>query len=454
MKSRVYWDTVRPVPLTQEEFLDYVKKDSIKLIKESKTYLDSMDRIANRWSYSSVVMGYNFRNSYERMYLNTNGILQFLCYNPVQGTLLDFKIRHSFFLKKLDWSRSLNSDLALNYGFSENRFRAQLSVNYKMDAFENRISFIKFGNAINEFSPFGLVDRFSNGLTSLFLKVNRLKMYDERFFLMGWAQDIGYDIRFRLSLKLAERKVLDNHTDFSFGFDDKSFESNRSALSQDSLLTIYHPHLLQLSFGVRYQPGTKVWKTPVEIQKIGSKWPIFNLNLQSNYYVSEKEWAPRIDISVRYEAGLVRWGNFIMSSYFSILPLKPLADVPERLYANGNPFILYSQTTDPNFFRGLHIYQIIEKKRLFSMHLEHDFQGLFFDRIPGINKLGLVELFKVSMLSTSDYRLYKEISFGLGNIGYKAFRIFRIDWVKSYYSGSASPSYIRIGMESLLNLGR
>ena len=39
-KSKDYWDTVRPVPLTQEEFFDYVRKDSIKLIKESRPYLD------------------------------------------------------------------------------------------------------------------------------------------------------------------------------------------------------------------------------------------------------------------------------------------------------------------------------------------------------------------------------------------------------------------------------
>jgi hypothetical protein len=163
---------------------------------------------------------------------------------------------------------------------------------------------------------------------------------------------------------------------------------------------------------------------------------------------------PRIDLSVRYEAGLVRWGNFIVSSYFSLIPKNSEPDIPERIYANGNPFIIYTQTTDPNFFRGLQIYQIIEKNRLFSMHLEHDFQGLFLDRIPWVNKLGLVEVFKASLLSTSDYRLYKEISFGLGNIGYKAFRLFRIDWVKSYYSGAASPSYIRIGMENFINVGR
>lgn len=454
IKTIEYWDKERPVPLTKEEIFDYVRKDSIKLIKESKPYLDSMDRIANRLSLSNILLGYSYRNSYDRMYFNTNGIFQFLSFNPVQGGLLDFKIKHSFYVKKMDWNKSLNSDFSVNYGFSEKKLRVQLGVNYRMDALNNRITYFKFGQTVNEYSPFGLVDRLSNSMTSLFLKVNRIKMYDEKYFLAGWAQDIGYDFRFKLNLKLSERHVLDNHTNFSFRFEEKPFESNKSAGIQDSILTITKPQLIQFSIGLRYQPGTKVWKTPTDLQKLGSKWPVFNLNLHSNYYVLGKTWVPRIDLSVRYEAGLVRWGNFIVSSYFSLIPKNSEPDIPERIYANGNPFIIYTQTADPNFFRGLQIYQIIEKNRLFSMHLEHDFQGLFLDRIPWVNKLGLVEVFKASLLSTSDYRLYKEISFGLGNIGYKAFRLFRIDWVKSYYSGAASPSYIRIGMDNFINVGR
>ena len=38
-----YWDSIRPIPLTVEEEVDYVKKDSLEKIWESKEFMDSID---------------------------------------------------------------------------------------------------------------------------------------------------------------------------------------------------------------------------------------------------------------------------------------------------------------------------------------------------------------------------------------------------------------------------
>jgi hypothetical protein len=43
-KDTIYWNKNRPIPLTVEESTDYQKKDSIYLIRSSKTYLDSIDK--------------------------------------------------------------------------------------------------------------------------------------------------------------------------------------------------------------------------------------------------------------------------------------------------------------------------------------------------------------------------------------------------------------------------
>ena len=42
-KDSTYWNSLRPVPLTKEETSDYVIKDSIKVVRKSKKYLDSVD---------------------------------------------------------------------------------------------------------------------------------------------------------------------------------------------------------------------------------------------------------------------------------------------------------------------------------------------------------------------------------------------------------------------------
>mgnify|MGYP000223789676 FL=1 len=42
-KDSIYWNTLRPVPLTSEELVDYINKDSLQTLKKSKTYRDSVD---------------------------------------------------------------------------------------------------------------------------------------------------------------------------------------------------------------------------------------------------------------------------------------------------------------------------------------------------------------------------------------------------------------------------
>ena len=60
-KTTVYWDSIRPLPLLVEEIKDYQKKDSLAQIKSSPAYLDSLDKIRNKFSISNLLLtGKNF----------------------------------------------------------------------------------------------------------------------------------------------------------------------------------------------------------------------------------------------------------------------------------------------------------------------------------------------------------------------------------------------------------
>lgn len=51
----VYWDSIRPVPLTAIETDDYLVKDSIQEIKESRSYKDSTDKRLNKPNAFSII---------------------------------------------------------------------------------------------------------------------------------------------------------------------------------------------------------------------------------------------------------------------------------------------------------------------------------------------------------------------------------------------------------------
>ena len=60
--------------LTDEERTDYHQKDSLMVIKETDAYKDSMDRIFNHISAGDLISGYNYRNTKNHLFINTNPV--------------------------------------------------------------------------------------------------------------------------------------------------------------------------------------------------------------------------------------------------------------------------------------------------------------------------------------------------------------------------------------------
>jgi len=57
-KEDTFWENNRPTQLTQIEKKDYKFKDSVQVIRESKVYLDSIDKKNNKFKIGDLLMGY------------------------------------------------------------------------------------------------------------------------------------------------------------------------------------------------------------------------------------------------------------------------------------------------------------------------------------------------------------------------------------------------------------
>jgi hypothetical protein len=68
--SEAYWDSIRPVPLTELESKDYQVKDSIQIIRDSKEFKDSTDKDVNKGSVISVLTGYTYRKQYKKIQID------------------------------------------------------------------------------------------------------------------------------------------------------------------------------------------------------------------------------------------------------------------------------------------------------------------------------------------------------------------------------------------------
>ena len=74
-------------------------------------------------------------------------------------------------------------------------------------------------------------------------------------------------------------------------------------------------------------------------------------------------------------------------------------------------------------------------------HFQHHFDGFLLDKIPLLRKLGWLTVAGFDFLHTTEYRNglseiparnYAELAFGVDNLGFGIFRLFRFDVVASF----------------------
>ncbi|MBK9631931.1 MAG: carboxypeptidase-like regulatory domain-containing protein [Saprospiraceae bacterium] len=448
-----YWDSVRTIPLTTEEMSNYHVKDSIKLYKSTPAYKDSMDQIRNQFKPINFLTGYNYSIAKRNFNFRSNSILEMVSFNPVQGLVVYPEFNFTKYLDRYFGFHRFTWTLNTNYGFSENRFRMMGRMAYHFDNVRKSVISLSGGTKISEFHNIDEINRNFNTLYSLYFKQNYLKLYDEKSVSLNYSTDLNYDQRITLSSGFYQRKDLFNQTNYSLAFYNKNYEPNQSVNSNDSALFIQSPNVWKTGIRWRLQPETKVWKTPEGVEKIGSVWPYLILQLQSLYYPDRTVGLGVFSANVGYTIEKTRAGEMEFYANFKTKIGKHVLDIPDRFYTNAIPFNFYLVPNSTNFSLGLNPYQIVGNRQLLELGFAWNLKGYFLDRIPLVNRLRWEELLRFHSVMDGQSGVYSEISFGFGNIGYKVFRLFRVDFVQTFFSDEAGPFYFKVGLFNLLSAG-
>ncbi len=128
-KSMNYWDSIRPVPLSEAEVKDYKKKDSLEQARKDPHYLDSLDRKRNKLTYNKLVLnGYNYsKEKYKTNFLIDPLLKSLNSYNTVEGEVLSLSATYS---KRFEGRKVLFLSPNIRYGLSNTHFNASVNGNY------------------------------------------------------------------------------------------------------------------------------------------------------------------------------------------------------------------------------------------------------------------------------------------------------------------------------------
>ena len=434
-KDSLFWNTTRPVPLTNEEFTDYIKKDSIRIVKESKPYKDSVDRERNRFKLNNV-LSYTYQNSHKDYRMGYSLANQFR-FNTVQGNVVGGNL---FFRKNYeDFKRYFNANVNFNYGFADKRFRATGSLTYKFNNTSRAFLTLSGGVETAQFNPSNPITDIGNGIASLFFIENYMKLYERQFVQLNYSEELFNGFRFFSSASYERRNALFNNTDQTFfPQDDKSYTSNNPLNENAFGIAPFENHnIVKLNVGTQINFGQNYLSYPdskINIQN--SKYPTLVLSYEKGLGATNTDYNfDQIKLRAYQSFNLANKGRFSYNiragKFFNADDIAFM----DFQHFNGNQINVSRRGNYTDVFNNLPYYELSTNDSYLEMHAEHDFNGFILGKIPLLNKLNFNLVIGAHNLATPDNRPYQEYTIGMDNIGWGKFRFLRVDYVRSYQSG-------------------
>ncbi|MDO1500270.1 DUF5686 and carboxypeptidase regulatory-like domain-containing protein [Winogradskyella maritima] len=443
-KDSLFWEKIRPVPLTSEEIRDYVKKDSIEIIQNSKPYLDSVDLARNKFKLTNIVTGYTYQNSHKDYRLGYDIPLSSLQFNTVQGFTAGAS---AFYRKNYDeYKKYLSINGSLEYGFSDERLRGTMRVNYKFNDISDAFLTVSGGTQVLQFNTSNPISPFINSVSTLAIEDNYAKFFERYFAQASYSEELFNGFRFSSTISYEKRNPLFNTTDQVWNNEEGDAYTSNNPLDETAfgVATFESHNILKFYASARINFGQNYLSYP------GSKFNIRNEKYPTLVLSYEKGFGSTND---NYNFDQVRAQLFqtmnLGDKGRTIYNLKAgtffggddIAFVDYQHF-NGNQTHFSRRGNYTNVFNNLPYYSASTNDSYFEGHLEHDFNGFILGKIPLLRKLNFNLIAGAHLLATPDNKPYQEYSIGLDNIGFGKWRFLRVDYVRSYQSGFQSDAIV------------
>ena len=439
-KDTLFWNKIRPIPLTIEENTDYVKKDSVRMVRNSKKYLDSIDKKGNKIKFLSPITGYSWKNSSEKKSFRYDGLLNLssFSFNTVQGWNLDsgFSVRN--WKEEEESGKSTSISTKFNYGFSDDRLRFTADYYHRFNN-QNYATLTVFGgNKVNQFNPGEPIAKFINTISTLYFKDNYMKLYNKEFAGATYGQDVGNNFYLKGTLEYQQRKPLFNSTDYTFIKSADVYSSNNPLLPDDDLIPAFEQHhLTKATVFARINFGNKYISRPDGKLNIrNNDYPTLTFGYENAFASNEKKYEYQLftsQVQYDFDAGNkgtlginLKAGTFINGDNISFVDYK---------HFNGNRTHVGTSARYLNVFNLMPYYSNSTNKSYFEAHLEHNDKGYIMNKIPLLSKLQSTLVLGFHSLAVPDRKPYTEFTVGLDNLGFGKLKLFRLDYVYSYQNG-------------------
>lgn len=442
-KEDSFWETIRPVPLTNEETTDYLKKDALQTKKKSKVYLDSIDAKRNKFRILDIISGYTYNNSYKKWSLRYEGPIFATSFNTVQGW--NSSVGFSYFKSNEEKRSFTRIGSRFSYGLTEGKLRATGNFVKKFNNTDDSTLSIYGGSVASQFNASNPISRIVNSISSLYFVNNFMKLYENNFISANFGREIVNGLNLNANVEYSERKPLWNTNDQRSVKSEDIYTSNNPLLPFDFETPAFEKHnvvkgrlLAQIRFGQEY------WTRPDgKFNLRNDKFPTLSLGYEKAFAATESNYEyDFVSARVSHDWSLGNKGemkmNFKAGKFFNAENIA----FTDFKHFNGNQTHVANGGSYINTFNNLPYYTLSTNDQYFETHIEHNDKGYLMNKIPLLNKLQSQLVLGFHNLAIPNQKPYQEFSVGLDNLGFGKFRFFRVDYLRSYQGGYQSDAVI------------
>ena len=439
-RDSAYWATHRPLLLTEEEQLDYIRKDSLQRRRESKPYLDSLDRVSNRLKPQDLLTGYTYRNRASRSTLSFDGLATSLLFNSVEGLAINYGMRYA---RQVDTVTNRNFTLYGNirYGFANKRLYGYAGTSFPL----GKSFFHMYGGSnMQDMNNRGSLPPLLNTISTTFFGRNYLKWYERTFGGVEWRYTLPANVLITASAIWENRMWLPNSTDYTFWDRNKHhLTSNNPLMPAEDNPLFPENRAFKVSLGLSYDFGTKYETYPHRRVYLPSPWPTLSLSYTKGLPGVLGSDVDYDLLMARLHKTDIRLGLYGRIAFDvragSFLNDKSLYYTDYRHFKGTRTLISDQRSTT---FLLLDYYQHSTSGDFLEAHGEYNLSTLLTGKVPLLRKLKLNEIIGLHYLHTPGIKHYGEIHAGL------EWQRLRVIYARSFGShiGPSGKEAIRIGV--------
>ena len=414
----------RPIPLTENESSNYIKKDSIAIAHKAPAYIDSLDREANRFRWRDI-LGKRIQNSKEDFFYGFSLPPTSFHFNTVQG----YNANINFFYNR-NWEKKMKSlgiKLYNTFGFSDRENYPGLQLDYLMNRENYSRFYLSTEIGLVQFDDQQPIRLLMNDINSLFFKENFAKWYQNNKIEASFSTFLSPEFFVSFSAANHIRKSRSNTTDFSFFNKELNYKSNKP---NNSNYDFQNHNIKKYGFLIKYRPQNQYYQyTNQRFYTQKENYPQLTLEFNQAFGSDVTLYNyMKLDFTYDQEMSLGIVGTSFLRIKTGTFIQKETPAFMDYNHFHGNEILLGNNTPYLNQFNLLPYYEFSSSDNYFLIHWEHQFQKWGVGNWPLIRLLKSEFVIGFHLLSVNQQKSHIEFNVGLNKLGFRKLKLFRVDY--------------------------